>query len=310
MGAFKGLEIVKGGIQTGLTTENTSPDYLPFIEGFDLKFNPEVNIMRLVNDNGGNQKSVLGNASYEFNGEIHCFAEADSGSPVAPVVDPILKACGFSAATTTTIVYSPCFEGDYSAMTMYLYGGSKTSGDCLAKKAKNMMFEGSLVGKVGEPLKLKVRGLGVISAVPTPGDYPSVTMLNDDIPTLTMSTTTINGVTYKISEFEIMFGYRVALLIDGSTYGYVRAQLVPDAATWTAKVLTEDMATKNPFAKLVGEDNSALSIVTGASPSQITIGSSTSQINDVSESDDSGIRMFDLAGQFTNNAYTITFDGS
>jgi hypothetical protein len=311
MGAFKGLEIIEAGIQTGLTTENTSPAYMPFVEGFDLKFNPEMEENRIVNDNGGNQKGLFGNASYGFTGEIQAFAEADSGSPVAPVVDPILKACGFDSATNGTIVYTPCFEGDYSAITMYWYSGQKNSGDCLIKKAKNMMFEGSLVGKVGTPLRLKLNGMGTVSAVPTAGDYPSVSMLDDDIPVLTISTATINDISYKVSEFEIMFGYKVKLLIDGSQYGYWRAQLVPGPAKWTAKVLTEDTATKNPFTPLVGVDNSEFSLITGSGASVITIGSaSSSQIMGAEETEDDGVKMFDLNGQFTNNAYSITFDGS
>jgi hypothetical protein len=311
MGAFKGLEIIEVGIQSGLTTENTSPSYMPFVEGFQLKFSPEMEENRLANDNGGNQKGLCGNASYDFTGEVQAFAETDSGSPVAPVVDPLLKACGFDAATNGTIVYTPCFEGDYSAVSMYGYSGQKNAGDCLIMKAKNMMFEGSLVGKVGTPLRLRLNGKGVVSAIPAGGNYPSVSMLDDDIPVLTISTATINDISYKVSEFEIMFGYTVKLLIDGSQYGYWRAQLVPGPAKWTAKVLTEDTAKLNPFTPLVGVDNSEFSLVTGSGSSVITIGSTaSSQIMGVEDSVDDGVKMFDLNGQFTNNAYSITFDGS
>ena len=313
MGSFKGLEIINCSAQTDLSTENTSPAYAPFIEGFELKYMPEVNETRLVNDNGGNQLAIKGNAHYEFDGDEHIWCEADSGeSIVNPVCDSRLLACGFSAANTTVRTYSPCFEGDYTNVTMYGYGGSKTNGDCNASKAKHMMFEGSIVGKVGDPLKLRLHGLGVVSAIPTPGNYPSVTMLDDAIPTLTMSASTICGIAYKISEFEIKFGYTVALLMDGSTNGYVRAQLVPGPAKFTCKALMEDMATKTPYTSLVAGTNGTLSIVTGSGSSIVTIAAtgSTAQFLSVTETDDNGIKMFDIEGQFTNNAYTIVFDGS
>lgn len=312
MGSFKGLEIIECDVQTDLSTENTSPVYAPFIEGFELKYMPDVNEVRLVNDNGGNQKAIKGNAHYEFNGEEHIWCEADSGGIVNPVCDSRLLACGFSAADTTVRTYSPCFEGDYSAVSMYGYGGSKTAGDCLIVKAKHMMFEGSIVGKVGESLKLKLKGLGVVSANPTGGNYPSVTQLDDAIPTLTMSASTIAGISFKVSEFEVMFGYTVALLVDGSTNGYVRAQLVPGPAKFTAKCLMEDIASKNPYTPLIANTNSTFSIVTGSGSSIITIAAtgSTAQLLAVNESEDNGIKMYDIEGQFTNNAYTIEFDGS
>jgi hypothetical protein len=62
---------------------------------------------------------------------------------------------------------------------------------------------------------------------------------------------------------------------------------------------------------LVGVDNSEFSLVTGSGSSVITIGSTaSSQIMGVEDSVDDGVKMFDLNGQFTNNAYSITFDGS
>lgn len=309
--SFRNIEILKSAIQPDLETENVSVVYTPFMQGFKFGLAQKMTEVRLCNDNGGNQSAVSGALAYKIEGDIHCYGYSDSvGSPVTPIVDGLLKACGFSSSVGSTITYSPCFEGDYTALTVYHYGGSKESGNCLIKQAKNMMFEGLIIGRVGAPLRLSVKGLGVISAMPASGDYPSVSMLNDDIPTMILSASTINGISYKVTQFKLDFGYKVSLLKDGGsdTYCYNRAQLIPGTSRLSCRVLMEDAASKNPFTPLIGETNSTLNIVC-AGDCVITIASSSIQILKVRELDNNGIKYFDLDCQITDNAYTIDFDG-
>jgi hypothetical protein len=310
MSAFKSLDLFLGGTQTAGTTTALADASCVFNyidEGSTLEFKTQMTEINQVAGNAGLQIAVPGTSNYEFAGSVSVTATANS----KPHCDVFLSACGLDGTMNPSsydATYSPTHEGNYKAVTMLHYAGDKVASQSLKKSAKNMMFEGSFEGKIGEPLKLKLKGQGVVNAVPTYSTHPAtVTATEEIIPVLKKINMTIVGSIYKISEFTIDPGYKVALIKDGSEYGFSQATLVPGPARWTAKCLYEGSV--NPFTALIGASVDDFEISYGVSDKIVRFASdSSSQITEVTESDEAGIRMFNLKGHFVNNNWVLYFN--
>jgi hypothetical protein len=239
---------------------------------------------------------------------------ADSVSPGEPDCGKYLEASGYSlSGTPPNYIYTLTpNESLWKYMAMMSYSGNKSSGECEIKKAINMMYETSIEGKIGEPLKLKLKGLGRADGIPAPGNFftGSTTLTETIISLLKKINFTIVGETFKLYEFTITTGYKVTLVPDGSEFGYERGLLVPGPSTFKAKVMCENLATAHPFSLMVAKTVDYFEISFGDTGAGIKISSAASQLDEVPDADESGVGMFDLAGHFVDNDLAIAFNAT
>jgi hypothetical protein len=313
-GAYSQLEFFEGIKQTDAITvlPYTYNVFLPFERGASLKLKQNMNEMNIAVTNGGLSPSVPGDALYEFTGTLPVYPDDTSPTPTLPYCSDILEAMGLSTSIGSPETYTPSDESEYSYLQMRYFSGSVANGTCIVNSAKNMMFEGKFIGKIGELLKAELKGTGCVDVVPTLGNYnPNSIALDTTVktPVLKKITTKICGRTYLVSEFTIDPGFKVATKPDGSTYGHYSATLIPGPSRWTAKVLYD--GTINPFTDLIGAALGEFDISYGAAGYITRFASAaSSQITACEPSDISGLSTFDLTGIFVNNSWSLSFNAA
>lgn len=236
---------------------------------------------------------------------------ADSVGPGEPDSGKWLEASGFYlTGTPPDYIYTLSPDSDnWEYMAVQSYSGNM-AGESIYKTGINMMCESTIEGKVGEVVRLKIKGLGAAAATPVDGSFfaGSTTITETVVALLKKINMTVAGGDYKIYDFSINPGYKAVLIPDGSEYGYERGTLVPGPATFKLKVLCEGLAVANPFDDLVGKTVDDFDISFGATGQAIKIMSGASQIDEVAEVDEAGVGLLELTGHFINNDLQIKFN--
>jgi hypothetical protein len=299
------IQTTRGTAETGLVSTN----FATFGATSTLETLFDLAPLEYASGTFGQEQGVVGAARCPITIEVPVIPTASS---TEPFVGGFFKACGMEVVTATNLhTYSPSSTpANWKDFTIWKYSGDKASGASLLAKASSCMFNVVLTGKLGGPLMAKFTGLGCCPEVPAAASYVSGTLTLPSVPPAIIKTTTctILGTSLKCIEFEWDMGNEVVLVPDPSKdYGYLWADIGKRQSKFKAKVVQESHATYNPFTNLAAGTLATTTITFGVTGSKITLasGASKSQIVACPESDEGGIKLYDLEANLIDNSWSI-----
>jgi hypothetical protein len=316
--AYKELDVFLARNQTTLGTALTdiaNTDFRAVANQFSLDVRQEFSPINLASGGFGQQAQVKGAASVDVKISLPV---VPTGSVTAPHVADFLKASGMSETVSTNLyTYAPssAHTTDWKDQTAWSYTGDKTSGDCLLTKAHSVMYDWELEGEVGKPLMLNLTGKGCLASAPAAASFVSgtLTMPSGTVPAVVKATTmTIGGLTgLKIVKFKFSIGNSLQLIKDPSQdYGYSRCDIAGRESKFQITAIQENLNPNNPYTIMDTPTLATTTFTFGVAGSRISIGSaaSKSQIIDIKNADDNGIKIFDISGIFVDNDFTFAIN--
>lgn len=175
-------------------------------------------------------------------------------------------------------------------------------------RAGNVMFDWMISAEINKKCLFSMtNGKGNLVALPSAAAYPTTAKIGTITPAVLPITKTILGsAVYSPLSFEISSNTIVEQRISGAGLGYGKSEITGREIDFKFQVYSEAPGIIDPYTAMRAGAESAISLVWGPATRQITIASASAVIQNVEESVNGNIVVWDITGVIADEDLTIT----
>lgn len=241
--AYKALDMLLLKVQSAVGTKNdalANTEYLPCIDDFAFRYQPEFVDLNLVKDRFGPTPKVRGKSLIDVKFTMPL---SPTGTSAVPSVNVPLLCSGFGYALATakhTYTISGAYATDRKDCTMWGYTGDTTTGQTVITKGHSAMFDLELAGKLGEPVMATFSGKAIPDGQPAAGNYvaQAVTLPTANPPALLkQGTMSFGGQTVSTLSWGFKTGTKIVPIPGDNISGYVNMDISDFAPTFEVEFL-------------------------------------------------------------------------